>query len=939
MTSAEIRQSFLEFFQSKAHTLIPSTSLMPQSPDLLFTNAGMNPFVSYFLGTEKPAYDPPRIVNTQKCIRAGGKHNDLEDVGYDSFHHTFFEMLGNWSFNNSYFKREAIEWSWELMVERWDIPANRLYATVYAPAEGEPSVFDEASRKIWERLFTKAGLDPEVHIVNGRMKDNFWMMGETGPCGPCSELHIDLTPDGNSRGALVNKDSDLCIELWNLVFIQYNAEADGRFRDLGDKHVDTGMGFERICSIIQNTKSFTDFSKKPGNYTTDIFQPIFRRLQELSGKRYVDIYPNPKCSIIEPGSSLAEAIAFRVIADHIRTLSFSLADGILPGNTGRNYVLRRILRRAVRYGRTLGFSGRQTFLAELVDTLAEQFGPVFPEIKTRAETIKNHLNREEVNFNKTLDRGLAMFEEAIKGGEKRLCGRFAFKLYDTYGFPIDLTQLLCSEHGIQVDMAVFEEQMAAQRERARGARSRQIIQATGIETEVRTDFIGFDNHAVDTSVIHCLRQENAILVFTKQTPFYAELGGQVGDQGTLRFKDKAYPVSTVRIFNGAPAHSIEPDSDGDPNIGIEDKVCLSIDRPRRKSIEKHHTATHLLHWALREIVSPDTIQQGSMVGPKHLRFDFNSGALHREQINDLETRVNRCIEAGDPVSWKEFPHASVKGRKDIRQFFGDKYGEAVRVVQIGGEPGHLNGYSMEFCGGTHVSNTSEIGLFKIKSESAIASGIRRIEAVCGDVAEQWMLDSVKSARDEADELRNQLETINEQLKNFGAEPVQCLSLPSKIDGSWETGNFEQKNAIHIDTFRSAKAFKVAVMQANKALKKARITEATKIAHDLIKERDLSENLIFQEEGSAGLLEGLLNGLKSKQFSKAAFCIVNDGKKLHLGALVQSESDYHAGRLIQMLAPIAGGKGGGKPGLARGAAPQIDKAPELEARARELLKIT
>ena len=407
MTSAEIRQSFLDFFQEKQHTIVPSASLLPQSPGLLFTNAGMNPFVPYFLGEQAAPYSPPRATDTQKCIRAGGKHNDLEDVGYDTYHHTLFEMLGNWSFGD-YFKAEAIDWAWELLVERWGFPPERLYATVYSPSEGDPSHFDQEAYDFWKTKFESKGLDPAIHIVNGNVKDNFWMMGDTGPCGPCSELHVDMTPKGDTKGKLVNADSDLCIEIWNLVFIQYNAEADGTFRDLPSKHVDTGMGFERVVSIIQNTKGFTDFSNKPTNYNTDTFSPLFQKLEELSGKKYVDVYPNTEGA---DKAVLEDAIAFRVIADHIRTLSLSIADGILPGNNGRNYVLRRILRRAVKYGRNLGFSGEKTFLADLVDTLVEQLGGIFPELKAKADTVKATLQREEDSFNQTLDRGLALFEQ------------------------------------------------------------------------------------------------------------------------------------------------------------------------------------------------------------------------------------------------------------------------------------------------------------------------------------------------------------------------------------------------------------------------------------------------------------------------------------------------------------------------------------------------
>jgi alanyl-tRNA synthetase/REP element-mobilizing transposase RayT len=737
MTSAEIRQSFLDFFQEKQHTIVPSASLLPQSPGLLFTNAGMNPFVPYFLGVEKAPYDPPRAADTQKCIRAGGKHNDLEDVGYDTYHHTFFEMLGNWSFGN-YFKKEAIQWAWELVVERWGLPAHRLYASVYAPKEGDPGNFDQEAYDIWAALFISKGCDPAVQIVHGNVKDNFWMMGETGPCGPCSELHVDLTPEGNpvTGRNLVNNDSDLCIEIWNLVFIQYNAEADGTFRELPAKHVDTGMGFERACSIIQNTKGFTDFSKKPSNYATDVFQPIFRKLEALSGKTYSNIYPALGADRSLFTEEMKTAIAFRVIADHLRTLSFSIADGIMPGNNGRNYVLRRILRRAVRYGRQLGFSGEKPFFGALVETLVSEMGGVFPELKNRQDVVRQTLEQEEASFNQTLDRGLKRFEEVIKGehtrprvlseapspqigpnspkaseptytrrnlphferpwgkymvtfstrdrdilseaertivldsilhsrklgqihlyaacvmpdhvhlliepqikshdpdsnpifytlteilqpiksvtshrilkerrivlqndniknlwekesfdrlirsesdliekydyvignpvadklvaqakdyawswcrefcessdpvGDEgvsdntrgRMCSPFpgdiAFELYDTFGFPIDLTELLCAERGLSVDLPRFEALMAEQQERSRAAQKSNIVRALDISTEAVTEFLGFDNDECEATVLEIHPQEDTLFIITDKTVFYAEMGGQAGD--------------------------------------------------------------------------------------------------------------------------------------------------------------------------------------------------------------------------------------------------------------------------------------------------------------------------------------------------------------------------------------------------------------------------
>ena len=936
MTSAEIRQSFLDFFASKQHTAVPSASLMPQSPGLLFTNAGMNQFVPYFLGTEKAPYSPARAADTQKCIRAGGKHNDLEDVGYDTYHHTFFEMLGNWSFGD-YFKKEAIAWGWELIVDVWGVPAERLYATVYAPSEGDPSSFDQEAYDFWAAHFESKGLDPKKHIINGNVKDNFWMMGETGPCGPCSELHVDLTPNGDSEGKLVNMDSDLCIEIWNLVFIQYNAEADGSFRDLPAKHVDTGMGFERACSLIQNTKGFTDFSQKPTNYATDVFQPIFRTLEKLSGKMYQDIYPE---SVDSDKSLLSdemkEAIAFRVIADHIRTLSFSLADGILLGNTGRNYVLRRILRRAVRYGRTLGFSSQQTFLPELVDTLVEEFGAVFPELKKRSAAIKENLQREEGSFNETLDRGLAMFEQEIADGKQPLCGEFAFKLYDTFGFPIDLTQLLCAERGLKVDMATFEQHMEAQRERARSARTQQLVRAADIATEASTAFTGFDEDETSATVLEIHTQDDAQLIITDRTPLYTEMGGQLGDQGTLTVNGTQYPISAVQQLSAARAHSLPLDA----QIAIGDEVTLRLDPTRRRPIEAHHTATHLLHWALHEIVSTDAAQQGSMVSRTRLRFDFNSGALTPEQIDAIENKVNACIEAGEPVSWQEVPHEDIKDRKDIQQFFGDKYGEIVRVVQIGGVPGTLDGYSMELCGGTHVRNTKDIGIFKIKSEGAIASGVRRIEALCGTAAYDWVRSSVENATAEEKELRVRLNAKNEQLAALDAAPIQFPEMPHIIVGMLAEGNFEQKNKVFKEILAHLQGLKSAVVDADKVLKKAQAAGAAKVANALLTEQDLSTHIVLSTEGPAALLQELLNGLKGRQFANAAFCIVDDGDKLYLGALCGAEAQSDglmAGKLIQTLAPIAGGKGGGKPDMARGAASERSKVSELIAAAKDALQ--
>ncbi|MFN6017568.1 MAG: alanine--tRNA ligase [Verrucomicrobiota bacterium] len=941
MTAAEIRNSFLDFFREKQHSIVPSASLLPQSPGLLFTNAGMNPFVPYFLGVEKAPYDPPRAADTQKCIRAGGKHNDLEDVGYDTYHHTFFEMLGNWSFGN-YFKTEAIQWAWELVVERWGLPANRLYASVYAPKHGDPGEFDQEAWDVWAALFRSKGVDPTIHIVNGNVKDNFWMMGETGPCGPCSELHVDLTPNGDSQGKLVNNDSDLCIEIWNLVFIQYNAEADGTFRELPAKHVDTGMGFERACSIIQNTKGFTDFSKKPSNYATDVFTPIFRKLEELSGKSYVNIYPELGADRSAFNEEMKTAIAFRVIADHLRTLSFSIADGIMPGNNGRNYVLRRILRRAVRYGRQLGFSGDKPFFGALVETLVAQMGSVFSELKTRESVIRQTLEQEEASFNQTLDRGLKRFEEAMADVKNdSLSGDIAFELYDTFGFPIDLTELLCAERGLKVDMPRFEALMEQQQERSRAAKKSTVVRALEISTDAVTEFTGFDADECEASVLEVHPQDDSLFVITDKTPFYAEMGGQSGDTGTVAAasnRQAPIPITGVQQIGKARAIIVASSSE----IKVGDKVVLKVDASRRRPIEAHHTATHLLHWALHEVVSKDAAQQGSSVDENRLRFDFNSAAVTPEQLAAMEEKVNTAVKANDSVSWTEVKHADIKGRADIMQFFGDKYGDVVRVVQIGGKPHELNGYSQELCGGTHVRHTGDIGLFKIKSEGAIASGVRRIEAACGDAAWTHLNESVEKWDQELKAARAKLAAANEKLATLGEAAVSVNDFPHIMAAMLaERADIAQINATFAHGQRTLEETQQAAIEAEKRIKKIQSSQAARLADEALAELIAKgEPIIVSFESDASLLQELQNGLKKKNFSKAALLVVDDGEKLHLATHCGPDAiaaGLKAGDLLRDLAAIAGGKGGGKPDQARGAAPQREKLAEIKAKAEEFLQ--
>jgi alanyl-tRNA synthetase len=919
MTSAEIRTSFLDFFRQRQHTIVPSSSLMPDSPNLLFTNAGMNQFVPIFLGEMRCPYTPGRAADTQKCIRAGGKHNDLEDVGLDTYHHTFFEMLGNWSFGD-YFKKEAITWAWELIVEQWKFPPNRLYATVYQPSPGDPSQFDQEAHDCWAELFDKTGLDPKVHIVDGNKKDNFWMMGDTGPCGPCSELHVDLTPAGDTRGALVNRGSAECIEIWNLVFIQFSANPDGTFSPLPAKHVDTGMGFERVTSIIQGTRNFTDFANaKISNYETDIFRPIFDKIEELSEMKYGSTLPDLS-QLSSLNTQQAADVAFRVIADHIRTLSFAIADGIQPSNTDRNYVLRRILRRAVRYGRTLGF--REPFFYKLVGVLARTMGDVFPEIREKQRHVEDVLRREEEAFNKTLDRGIEELNYAFKvaapkKGSSRgmkvfedfIPGHVAFELYDTYGFPLDLTELMARERGMTVDVVEFEKLMEEQRARARQAQKKEIITVSDENLQVEpTKFLGYDfleTEAVIESVAPA-RTVNEFDLIVDRTAFYAEMGGQVGDTGLVHVPGPDWSeVGRLQITNtqkkgGIFIHRSVLTAGRAPEVG--EAVRVAVDAARRGAIQRHHTVTHLLHWALHEVVSKDAAQKGSYVGPEKLTFDFNHQPLTHRQVRDVEKLVNERIIENAAVSWTEVPYTEVRGRADIMQFFGDKYGDTVRVVQIGGQLAALNGYSMELCAGTHTRATGEIGLFRIAGEGAIAAGVRRIEAVAG-------LESF--ARAAAD---------SERLKTIAA----ALNSP--------LGEIEKK----LDALLTHQK------ELEKALKVASQRESLNRAKELVAKSEVLNGIpaIIANLGHADgdTLQAVADALKAQFRGVIVVAGIADPGSVALVAAVTPDftSRIQAGKLIQQIAPIVGGKGGGRPDIARGGGKDPSRIDEALEKARTLV---
>ena len=1152
MTSTEIRRSFLDFFREKQHSVVPSSRLLPDSPNLLFTNAGMNQFVPIFLGQQKPSWQPPRAADTQKCIRAGGKHNDLEDVGLDTYHHTFFEMLGNWSFGD-YFKKEAIEWAWELVVERWKFPPQRLYATVYKPGPGEPSEFDQEAHDHWARLFREADLDPAVHIVNGNKKDNFWMMGDTGPCGPCSELHVDLTPDGPAAAgrALVNADDPRCIEIWNLVFIQFNANADGTFTPLPQRHVDTGMGFERATAIIQGTKNFADFSGVISNYETDIFRPIFDELEKLSGKKYTSTLPEKDSGLGSAGVSPSRTssdeswsrrdtatndrdgratqiqidIAFRVLADHIRTLSFAIADGIIPSNEGRGYVLRRILRRAVRYGRTLGF--HEPFFFRLVEVVARTMGDVFPEVRAKQTVIKETIRREEESFNKTLDKGIELFEReathipgsardsrAVSGdppenssgprySKRRLphferpwgkyaitfstfergnlsnserdivldcilfpatrghyelyaacvmpdhihlllepqikrqneegqpvfyslaellqniksvsahklnqhrgttgpvwekesfdrlirseddlrekflyicrnpwdsgvaetdeeyrwlwtqgnkitkessgespdaaresralpsiSGEFAFKLYDTYGFPLDLTELMARERGLTVDVAGFERLMEEQRTRARKAQKKEAISVEEENLQVTpTKFLGYDFLETEAVVETVLpgKTPQEINIVLDRTACYAEMGGQVGDHGLLHVPghDRT-EVGQLRIKDtqkrgNVSIHRAVLVQGRAPEPG--EAVRVTVDADRRNAVQRHHTVTHLLHWALHEKVSREAAQKGSYVGPDKLTFDFSSAALTPQQKKEVERLVNEKIRENAAVTWREIPYVDARKRTDIQQFFGDKYGDVVRVVQIGGDAKSLNGYSMELCGGTHVRATGEIGSFRLVREEAIAAGIRRIEAVAGEAARRW-------AEEEAARQQEKFDALARKKSDLAALPVfskkaEAGEMLKQIDARAE--HLKRVEAeVHEWEKKNAKAAEAELQ-----------SRAAEIAADLATAHGHGEFCVAEVKNADGkLLQAVVDVLKSKFKGPIFLAGVADGA-VALIASVPKEltARIQADKLIQQVAPTVGGKGGGRPEGARGAGKDASRINQALDEARKII---
>ena len=721
LTAKEIRESFKEFFRSKGHHIVPSAPMViKDDPTLMFTNAGMNQFKDIILGNVAAKYQ--RVADSQKCLRVSGKHNDLEEVGMDTYHHTMFEMLGNWSFGD-YFKKEAIDWAWEYLVDVLKLNPDRLYATVFEGSPEEGLERDDEAASYWEKHL------PASHIINGNKHDNFWEMGDTGPCGPCSEIHIDLRSDEERAqvdgATLVNHDNPLVIEIWNLVFMQYNRKADGSLEPLPAKVIDTGMGFERLCMALQGKKS---------NYDTDVFTPLIDTIARLSGKKY--------------GEDRQVDIAMRVIADHVRTISFSIADSQLPGNAKAGYVIRRILRRAVRYAYTF-LDQKQAFMYKLVNTLIDSMGEAYPEIAAQRELIMKVIKEEEDAFLRTLDKGMVILDNAIRAarqeGKTEISGKDAFVLYDTYGFPLDLTELILKENDMTLDKAEFDKEMDAQKTRARNAAA---VEATDwvVLGEGETEFVGYDSTSALTRILRYRnvkqKGKDFYQIVLSVTPFYAEMGGQVGDSGWLINGDEKIEIYDTKRENGQAVH-LSKKLPADLNAEFEAR----INEEARRATECNHSATHLLHAALRQVLGTHVEQKGSFVSPNLLRFDFSHfQKLTPEEIRQVEHIANANVRKAIPLDeHRSMPIAEARAMGAMA-LFGEKYGDEVRVIKYGD--------SVELCGGTHVPNTGNIGMIRIVSESSIAAGIRRIEAITGAATEAAI-----------DQLSDNLRAISEMFHN------------------------------------------------------------------------------------------------------------------------------------------------------------------------------
>jgi len=864
MTSAAIRQQFLDFFKSKEHTIVPSAPIVVKDdPTLLFTNAGMNQFKDYFLGNKKAPNN--RVADTQKCLRVSGKHNDLEEVGVDTYHHTMFEMLGNWSFGD-YFKKEAIAWSWELLTEVYKLDKDRLYVTIFEGDEKEGLPKDDEAYNEWKKVIA------EDRILLGNKKDNFWEMGDTGPCGPCTEIHYDTRPEANNNAhALVNNDdTGMVMEIWNNVFIQFNRKKDGSLEELPAKHVDTGMGLERLVRVIQ---------KKTSNYDTDIFTGTIAAIEKICNKKYD--YSNSK-----------DAVAFRVIADHIRAIAFTIADGQLPSNTGAGYVIRRILRRAVRYYYSY-LDYKQPLLHKLLPVIAKQFESVFPEMTQQLDFVSKVVNEEEDAFLRTVDNGLSMLDQA----NKNISGEEAFKLYDTFGFPLDLTKLVATEKGLTVDEPGFEIEMQKQKTRSRSAAVLETEDWVTIHDIASSKFVGYDSLETKAKIVKYRKVtgkgKELYQIILDQTPFYAESGGQVGDKGQLAIGNMQLAITDTKKENDLIIHfaeSIPQDMSGE--------VIATVDAVRRKDITLHHSVTHLMHAALRNVLGKHVAQKGSLVNEEHLRFDFSHFAkLTDEEIVAVEKGVNEKIRENIPVVIRSMnkDEAVASGAMAL---FGEKYGDVVRVVIMD------ENYSIELCGGTHVGSTGELGLFKIKSEGAVAAGVRRIEAVCGKAAE---------------------ELINTTFVEIG-EIRGLLKNPADLTKSIE--NLQSENTSlkkHIEVLEARQL----VIIRNELLQKDEIINNVTFIGDIV------------EVSSPDALKKLCFDLKNKLHDHVAVLCANiDGKPfvaIGIADTVVAAKNLDAGKIIkEHVAALIKGGGGGQKNLATAGGQDISNLKAVIEKVKSLL---
>jgi len=872
MTSGEIRQQFLDFFKSKGHVIVPSAPVVIKNdPTLLFTNAGMNQFKDYFLGN-KPA-PSPRVADTQKCLRVSGKHNDLEEVGVDTYHHTLFEMLGNWSFGD-YFKKEAIAWSWELLTEVYKLDKDRLYVTIFEGDTKEGLPKDEEAFNEWKKVIA------EDRILLGNKKDNFWEMGDTGPCGPCTEIHVDCRTDEERKAiagrTLVNNDHPQVIEIWNNVFMQFNRKKDGSLEPLPAQHVDTGMGFERLVRVIQGKQS---------NYDTDVFTGTIAAISKIVNKDY------------KAGDD-KESIAFRVLADHIRAISFTIADGQLPSNTGAGYVIRRILRRAVRYYYSY-LDYKQPLLHQLLPVIANQFENVFPELNQQLDFVSKVIKEEEEAFLRTLSNGLKTIDDVMKQSQqtKTISGAAAFELLDTFGFPIDLTRLIASENNLSVDEAGFETEMKQQKDRSRAATALETQDWVNVNDSVTSKFVGYDSLETKSKVIKYRKVsgkgKELYQIVLDTTPFYAESGGQVGDSGTLTIHDSPLTITDTKKENDLIIHFAETiPSD------LSGEVIAKVDAARRKNITVHHSVTHLMHAALRKVLGTHVAQKGSLVNEEHLRFDFSHFAkMTDEEIAAVEKLVNEKIRHNIPVVIKEMKKDDAVALGAMA-LFGEKYGDVVRVVIMDEK------YSIELCGGTHVGHTGELGLFKIKSEGAVAAGVRRIEAVCGKAAE----DLVNSTFVE-------ISAISGLLKN-----------PKDISKSIE--NLQSENA-----------------SLKKHIEALEARQLVIIRNELLQKDEIINNVTFigaiVEVSSADALKKLCFDLKNKLHDHVAVLCANiDGKPfvaVGISDTVVVAKNLDAGKIIkEHIAPLIKGGGGGQKNLATAGGQDVSNLKGVIEKVKSLL---